>query len=363
MQSMVSKMKTDIESAVAGTLDMSEVDRIAALGASGTWKNNASRDLKNQLASPLLQSARHCFQAPLRSHENRLVVKEYMTEVLLPFELFAAIYEQFPDKFEKRITGPSGAIEEFWGDMEHHPAVKSHPMRMQSDWRSKVVPLSMHGDDVPVAGVGKSWARLLNIYSWTSLVGKGGTLDMLFFIYAVFVHLQTKETQAAVWKVLVWAFTVLASGRWPTHDAWGTAYPPQSKEGLRAGSWFAGGYRAIIFALRGDLDYFAKSFGLNHYGSARPCCRCPANNTEGDPLCWTDFRRGLNQWMAEMWEPQEWEDAHPGRHLIFSIPGVSIRCVYFDWLHIKHLGVDQYAYGSALWLLCYNIMEGRFVLF
>ncbi len=101
--------------------------------------------------------------------------------------------------------------------------------------------------------------------------------------------------------------------------------------------------------IRGDLDYLAKCLRLNHYGSARPRCRCPANSTDGDPLCWTDFRAAHSQWMVEQWEPQEWEDSHPDRHRIFTMLVVSIRCVYFDWLHIKHLGVDQYAYGSVLW--------------
>ena len=276
----------------------------------------------------------------------------------LPHEIFAAIHEQFPAKFQEKFTGPAGAIETFWADMEGHPALDAHPMKAKPDWNRMTVPLSVHGDGVPVAGIGKSWARLLDVYSWASLVGSGGTLDSMMLIYVAFVHLLTQETMQKMWHIVCWSFRCLASGRWPSHDAYGRAYPPGSPEGKRAGRYFAGGYRAVLFVIRGDLDYFAKCLQLNHYGSLHPCCRCPANSTEGDPLCWTDFRPTHSQWMQEQWDPDDWNEAHPGRHQIFHIPSVTIRCVYMDWLHVKHLGVDQYAYGSVLWLLCYRVMAG-----
>jgi hypothetical protein len=37
---------------------------------------------------------------------------------------------------------------------------------------------------------------------------------------------------------------------------------------------------------------------------------------------------------------------------------VSILCVAGDWMHTMHLGVLQYAFGSVLWLLAFDILPG-----
>ena len=41
---------------------------------------------------------------------------------------------------------------------------------------------------------------------------------------------------------------------------------------------------------------------------------------------------------------------------MFSLPGVSIATVYPDAMHIKHLGTDQYDYGSVIKLLTHHMM-------
>ena len=37
---------------------------------------------------------------------------------------------------------------------------------------------------------------------------------------------------------------------------------------------------------------------------------------------------------------------------------MSILNVHYDWMHCKHLGADQYIYGSILWLLVYTVLGG-----
>ncbi len=63
---------------------------------------------------------------------------------------------------------------------------------------------------------------------------------------SAFVRSQTKETMDNAWRLLVWSSKSLASGRWPTHDAWERAYHPLSREGLRAGFWLAQWYRDCV---------------------------------------------------------------------------------------------------------------------
>ena len=58
------------------------------------------------------------------------------------------------------------------------------------------------------------------------------------------------------WKLLVWPFTALYEGVWPTVDMGGVAINP-----TEAGKPLAGGYRAILFLLKGDLEYLANARG------------------------------------------------------------------------------------------------------
>ena len=50
--------------------------------------------------------------------------------------------------------------------------------------------------------------------------------------------------------------------------------------------------------------------------------------------------------------------AHPDRHVLFRVSGVTLHNVAPDLMHCKHLGTDQYYYGSVLKLLTHHIMTG-----
>lgn len=50
--------------------------------------------------------------------------------------------------------------------------------------------------------------------------------------------------------------------------------------------------------------------------------------------------------------------ARPGRHVLFTVPGLSIANVMPDLMHCKHLGSDQYLYGAVLQLLTHRILPG-----
>ena len=181
---------------------------------------------------------------------------------------------------------------------------------------------------------------------------------MMVLMYAGLVPLLTKGSMDTLWRVLRWSFEALARGVWPETDAFATPFLAGSFWGRRAGEKLAGGFQATIVAIQGDLDYFAKNLYLRHWASAHPCSFCPANNTDGDPLCWADFRPGHAAWMEEVWTNREWLETHPERHELFRLPGIGIQNVFVDWMHSKHLGVDKLAYASVMHILCYEIMPG-----
>ena len=123
-----------------------------------------------------------------------------------------------------------------------------------------------------------------------SLLAHGSTKDVMILLYAGFCYLLVKESMKTVWGILKWSFSALATGRWPAVDWKGNEYPDGSREKTLAGSWLANGYRGVVWSIQGDLDYFSRNLWLRHWSASRPCAFCPCNNTDGDPMCWSEFR-------------------------------------------------------------------------
>jgi len=364
LQTIMAKAQEDVDAAVKGELDRTDFDKLAAIGAGGRCSHNALRDLSRTVQTPPLQDALIRFEVPLRSQFCRFVVEQREQYVALPHVSFAVLYKEYRHAWQNVFLGEPGKLEKFWEDMSSHPGLQSHPVKLLSDWRRRAIPLSIHGDGTPVAGVGKAWARMMDTYSFCSLLARGTTLDFTVWIYSVFVSLLVGESMDHVMRVICWSFKALASGLWPEADPWGRRYAdhsPGSLDSRRAGTQLADGYCGIVWVVRGDLDYFANTLHLHHHAAARPCSWCPCNSVAGDPMAWSEFRRGISQWPSELWSDEEWREVHPNRHQLLQLPGVGISMVYPDHMHSKSMGTDGYTYGSVLWLLVYQILPGSIV--
>ena len=89
--------------------------------------------------------------------------------MLWPHEFAHALHSHMPGSFDERILGGSAeTIPKFWEQMQGHPALEEHPLLEREDRWTKCVPFSMHSDGVPVAGIGKSWGKSVDIISWKS---------------------------------------------------------------------------------------------------------------------------------------------------------------------------------------------------
>jgi len=95
-------------------------------------------------------------------------------------------------------------------------------MTAHSDWDTTTIPFAVHGDGVPVTGIGKVWSRVMTNYSFYSLLGHGYTGSMLLWIWGFFDKLkvgdQTNGTLFEFYTVLKWSFAALASGKWPSEN-------------------------------------------------------------------------------------------------------------------------------------------------
>ena len=96
----------------------------------------------------------------------------------------------------------------------------------------------------------------------------------------------------------------------------------------------------------------SQEFKLPWPTSNRPCAKCPCNVTD---MPWTDVSDHAC-WMPHVWTDHAWRVQFPNHHPIFDVPGVTVKMVMFDLLHVKHLGTDSYFFGSVLWLLCYELL-------
>ncbi len=94
-------------------------------------------------------------------------------------------------------------------------------------------------------------------------------------------RLETKVAPGTVnmiWKIMAWSLQLLPDGKWPDRSWNSREYSIGSADAERAGKDLAGGYFGVLWALRGDLDYYKKKvLRLAHYAAASPCLWCRAN--------------------------------------------------------------------------------------
>ena len=124
-----------------------------------------------------------------------------------------------------------------------------------------------------------------------------------------------------------------------------------------AGTPLAGGLFAVIYSLKGDLDYFAKCLKLRHYNRNEMCdfgC-CTRVGVRG--MLYNNFAPDC-MWKTMGFDELTWRANYIGKflHWLFNLPGVCHYMLEPDELHVIHLGCMQYCIGSVLWLLCYIIM-------
>ncbi len=352
----------DVQQIAAAALedgsDHPDVHALASLGSFGRFPGKCHQELEAKMgANPIQESIKFILLVLRRPPMRTETVQQ---TILYPHELFATIYHQYPQVFKDQICGGSpGNIPKFWDSMREHPAYSAHPMHSSPDFHQKCLSLALHGDGVPVTGVGKTWSNSADIFSWASCLGRGATVASHFLIFFLFKSICAvsagRSTTACFWRHLCWSMHWLFRGVWPDVDADGQSYKRGTPEFKRKLTKLADGYRGALWIVKGDLAYVANDLGLRHPASVQPCALCLANSTT---LPWTDCRKGIALWEGTVWNNESWWHANPGRHDLFHLPGVGITAFVPDLLHTKHLGTDSYFYGSVLAFLTSHCMGG-----
>ena len=163
-----------------------------------------------------------------------------------------------------------------------------------------------------------------------------------------------EKTMDVFWRHLCWSLHWLMQGLWPDVDPDGAAFPIGSDNWQKQRTPLADGWYAVLWLLKGDLEYFALTLGLEHYGASSPCFLCSANSSDAP---WTECKPTA-KWMSRMWGRHNWRLDVTTRNPIFHVEGISITSVAPDVMHSKHLGTDAWFYGSVLQLMVKDILSG-----
>ena len=321
-----------------------DLEVLSKIGASGEEVRNCLRDLERHLP-PTSIVMPEPIQIPMKIKTGDPPVIEDVNQwLLLPHVLFAHIYHNFKEVWQKRFVGNAEQLSGFWDCQVDNPQFQ-HPaiLPRQYSMRKWCIPLRMHSDGVVVTGRGRSWSKMLDVFSWGPVLGWGQTDTMLYFIWAVWEHHVSKVTDRSTYdgiaNLLRWSFTALWEGHWPTRDHMGNEFPVGSRaHELSHGTdtRLAEGYYALLWVIESDLDFLAVFWNFPRNSSATPGAYCPCTNRTG-PMPFDDFSIAPPApWMSEI-RNIEYMLANPAifPNPMYNIPGVTPLTVCIDWMHTK----------------------------
>ena len=105
---------------------------------------------------------------------------------MLPHEMFSAIFHFYPKVWLSSIMPSKETLKKFWGAVSGHPQMKEHPLHGRAHFQESTIPVAVHGDGVPITGIGKGWSRVMTLFSWYIAWLAREQLQIYLFGYGVF---------------------------------------------------------------------------------------------------------------------------------------------------------------------------------
>ena len=156
-------------------------------------------------------------------------------------------------------------------------------------------------------------------------------------------------------KILSWSFQCLLSGTFPAFNWDGKPFPEHSLDARRAGTELAGGFKGVLVAIQGDLDFYASAMNLPRWNVNKggcPLCKCVRHGAD-TWFVFNDSARISNlEWIAAEWHSWPSRSTCP----IFAIPSLSACNIMLDYLHLKYLGTDMYQYGGLFFYMTFFLL-------
>ena len=167
----------------------SDLRDLAKLGSWGKHVGNIHPELMKWLGPPTVP-APFKWRVPVRRIKPDGTAASSTVElafpIFLPHELFAWYFNHDQQRFKELFLGETDAHQRraFWNELKNRedPRLVDHPMCRTANWEELVLPLSFHGDGVPVLRVGRSASQSLDVYSIQSIYASGSTVNIKMFM-------------------------------------------------------------------------------------------------------------------------------------------------------------------------------------
>ena len=299
LRKVMELLHQDLQLHGEGHLDVDHIKKLAKLGHWGQYPNNVWTELKKILPTPKLPRL-HFVWLPFKHLTLGKITRQ--VPLLLPHQVFGAIYQHYPAIWQQIVYGSQAKCKEFWSAVRPSPQFQSHKVSERPDYETKCIPLKIHGDGTPVTGLGKGWSKMVDIFSVSSLLICGPTVLRNLMMFLMWQHLLCRDeghcTMDEAYKMFIWSFYWMWLGKKPTHDWAG-------KEMVYAGAGDAlcGGYFFTVWALICDLEHAHERYDLPNPTALACCPLCPVGLFAG--LCWWDFRPSAG-WLAHVYNVQSW---------------------------------------------------------
>jgi hypothetical protein len=239
-------------------LGNSLVNGFASLGARGARPGNCHRDLMRWSKTFGIQLQ------PLDVDITCKNVLDHGTQIkshriLLPHEVFSAVYSAGPELFEKVFLGPGGSdgLSGFWERQKTHAWVREHPGFLGTTLEFKhAVPMGIHADK----GQHISRDKML-IIAFGSCTSVEPTLwSKILFTTCPDELLIKGTTDEELYAILVWSFKQMSIGKWPEADHNNIEWPYGSRRWAMRGKPLAGPFVGLFSEFRGDWEWSAETF-------------------------------------------------------------------------------------------------------
>lgn len=245
-------------------------------------------------------------------------LEEYaLVHINSPDDLLASMFHNYQTSFTEWFR--TDQIQEFW-EAVHPDDPKLKSLLLETSLTkpdlAQVIPLRLHGDGVEF----QTNDSLLTFH--ISILNHNSSLESCWLIAAYPKSRTTSKTWDAIWLKLVEAFNNL-------------------QQGCKDGSTLMGGWKAVIWQLEGDREYFSNVLKLPHWKKEHFCWQCMGDQTTGFDFTTLPFPN-----------PRLFNDELNSRlssHWVFRIAGVTRYNVAHDCLRVlfTHGNVNN-AMGNAL---------------
>ena len=132
---------------------------------------------------------------------------------MLPHIMFHHVYEHHRQDFNQMFLGTNdpnvlpNVLPQFWQELalRRDPRLQHHPMFGTANWHTRAIPISLHGDAVPVIRCTRAGSESFDTYSWMSILGEGTTLYLKQYLFGLFNAMKTADTMTPVWEEICWS--------------------------------------------------------------------------------------------------------------------------------------------------------------